>query len=481
MEDPRDGLNLFGPLDRGKSAGLSVGVIGTSEGIDRYKKWVIEINSPIIDDPIKPNRPPFPGFHTIFECQWILEPSVEISISAIELDALLRTDDKHKRVFNTVNYFAEKIIDASKNESEKIDLWFVVIPEDVVRYCHPESFVPVELRIDTEKTVSAKYAQSTYDWPDLFESINVDSEPYYWEVNFRNQLKAKLLPKMILTQIIRETTMAPQDFIIPKLNRDKRAIINRKSEIAWNICTSIYYKLGGRPWKIANIRNGVCYVGLVFKKDEKHKDPRNACCAAQMFLDSGDGVVFRGAVGPYYNPNKDEFHLKYAEAQKLISLALHTYKEKNQGNPPKELFIHGKVKFNREEWEAFQSVIDKQTNLVGVKITEDRGFKLYRKQDCPVLRGTAYVVNEKMAYLWTNGFTPRIFTYPGREVPLPILIEVCRGNVDIEVVLDDIMALTKLNYNTCIYGDGIPVTLRFADAVGESYRRSIRRNSSPGI
>ena len=36
-----------------------------------------------------------------------------------------------------------------------------------------------------------------------------------------------------------------------------------------------------------------------------------------------------------------------------------------------------------------------------------------------------------------------------------------------QVVLRDVLALTKLNYNACIYGDGIPVTLRFADAVGD--------------
>ncbi|MFP4098951.1 MAG: hypothetical protein ACLFU1_09285 [Alphaproteobacteria bacterium] len=29
------------------------------------------------------------------------------------------------------------------------------------------------------------------------------------------------------------------------------------------------------------------------------------------------------------------------------------------------------------------------------------------------------------------------------------------------------MGLTKLNFNTCIYGDGLPVTLRFAEDVGE--------------
>jgi hypothetical protein len=54
-----------------------------------------------------------------------------------------------------------------------------------------------------------------------------------------------------------------------------------------------------------------------------------------------------------------------------------------------------------------------------------------------------------------------------REVPNPLHIDVCRGRVEIGVVLNDLLALTKLNYNTCIFSDGIPVTLRFADAVGE--------------
>jgi hypothetical protein len=33
--------------------------------------------------------------------------------------------------------------------------------------------------------------------------------------------------------------------------------------------------------------------------------------------------------------------------------------------------------------------------------------------------------------------------------------------------LQDIMALTKMNFNSCIYADGVPVTLRFADAIGD--------------
>ena len=42
-----------------------------------------------------------------------------------------------------------------------------------------------------------------------------------------------------------------------------------------------------------------------------------------------------------------------------------------------------------------------------------------------------------------------------------------KGDADISQVCADVLSLTKLNFNACIYGDGIPVTLRFANAVGE--------------
>jgi len=62
---------------------------------------------------------------------------------------------------------------------------------------------------------------------------------------------------------------------------------------------------------------------------------------------------------------------------------------------------------------------------------------------------------------------PRLRTYPGRGVPNPIYINICRGDAEIRTVMADVLALTKLNYNSCSFGDGKPVTLKFADAVGE--------------
>jgi hypothetical protein len=185
-----------------------------------------------------------------------------------------------------------------------------------------------------------------------------------------------------------------------------------------------------------------------------------------MFLDSGDGVVFKGALGPWYNEETGDYHLSYDAAKKLGEMAISSYK-KRVGTVPKEIFIHGRVRFENTEWYGFKDAAESGTSIVGVRIREEKNLKLYRKGQNPILRGLANIRSARSAHLWTRGWTPRLQTYPGREVPNPLVIEVNKGEVPIEVVLRDILALTKLNYNTCIFGDGTPITLKFADAIGE--------------
>jgi hypothetical protein len=58
----------------------------------------------------------------------------------------------------------------------------------------------------------------------------------------------------------------------------------------------------------------------------KHVSPETACCADQMFLDSGDGVVFKGNIGPRYAPKTGEFHLSATAARTLLEQALESYR-----------------------------------------------------------------------------------------------------------------------------------------------------------
>ncbi len=474
LEDPRDGLTLFGPLDEGKPHGVRMGVIGTKEGVAHFKRWVEQIQHFVADYPARTARPPFPGFEQVFGIPWNPKPDLVIEFDRQELNEHLYIGDSHQRVYQTVDFFSERILEAKRTQESRVDLWFVIVPDDVYKYCRPQSKVEKNLKLDAPMTtllpMNNKRASAIRLNLSMFEDDHQAEQAaaiaYEYDVHFRNQLKARLLKEEILTQVIREGTVT-YDEENQRYGTHKRPLTNLQSNIAWNICSGVFYKMGGRPWKLGNIRDGVCYIGLVFKQDEKSKDPRSSCCAAQMFLDSGDGIVFKGAVGPWHTPGRGDYHLSRKAAQELIGVALKEYR-KSKGKAPSELFIHGKVNFYEEEWNGFQDAVDSSvTHLVGIRIKDERDFKLYTPGKQPMLRGMALIENERLAYLWTKGYTPRLQTYIGREVPKPLSITVSRGKCDIAIVLRDIMALTKLNYNTCMFADGDPVTLKFADAIGE--------------
>lgn len=155
--------------------------------------------------------------------------------------------------------------------------------------------------------------------------------------------------------------------------------------------------------------------------------------------------------------------------------------EAERGHLPDELFIHGQTYFHEEEWSGFLDSVPATTRLVGVRIRRSSEMKLFHNSKHPVLRGTALVMGEKKALLWTNGFIPSLETYPGREVPNPLAIEIVRGEADIRTVIRDVLGLTKLNFNTCIFADGLPVTLRFAGAVGEILSSVSKQETIPPL
>jgi len=465
MEDPRDGLTLFGPLEQDRPYGIRYGVVGTRTGIKLLEEWIDWAQGPVAMEGRTLARPPFPGFKAAFRVPWNPRPSICHELSEDEIGKFLYLDDGHLRVYGTVGVFANPIIEACKTEESKADVWFVVIPDEVRTYCRPHSVVDPDVRQHAiRKFSTTAAAKAFYKTRSLFAEYEEETTPYLYEEHFRDQMKARLLASMVPTQVVRESTLANTE----PLDAEKKNVseVRLQSAIAWTLSTAAFYKAGGRPWKLARVREGVCYVGLVFKQDDTSGDRRMACCAAQMFLDSGDGVVFKGAVGPWYSPEKREFHLSEEAARELGKLAVESYKSR-VGVEPREMFIHGRVRLGSEEWSGFEEAGSGKTNLVGVRIRGEPNWKLYRYGRNPVLRNLAYIESERKAVLWTRGWTPRLQTYPGLEVPNPLTVEVNQGKADIQVVLSDILGLTKLNFNSCIFADGNPITLKFADAIGE--------------
>ena len=462
MIDPRDGLTLYGPYDKGRANNFSVGIIGTPDGITIFKSWMNKIQKPVSYPKADMAKPFFPGFEEVYGIQFNNKHFTEIKINPESLKLLFRYTDDHVRIASIVDLYVDKLVDY-KNENEfPVSLWFVIIPDMVYQLCRPKSKV---VKSSDNLNIGIKDLNTRLN-VGLFEdeSFKRMREAYNYDKDFHDQLKIKLLSKDILTQVIKEGTISKKE---PKEKNGKLVEEpNFETEIAWSLTTSIYYKVTGMPpWKLADIREGVCYIGLVFKNDDRQQDRKIACCAAQMFLDSGDGQVFKGAVGPWYNPDTKEHHLSKESAKDLLSKALASYRKTN--GTPKEIFIHGRTFFNDDEWEGFNEAAKDAKSIVGIRISHENTFKLFRESRFPVMRGTVYARDKRTAYLWTKGFIPRLQTVVGLETPNPLQVQITRGYANIFVVCRDILALTKLNYNTCKFADGVPVTLKFADTIGE--------------
>ena len=453
---------LFGPpYDH---CDVQYGVIGLPDSIDRFETWSERLVNAIPSEPNVASSVLFPGFETIFRTPWPRKARVRIEISESSLTEVLRNTDSHQRVFDAVTLFAKPITRWVSEEDPKVSLWFVVVTEELWKLCRPLSRVSRSEGIEPPMHLSHNQALRLLREPDLFDEANDAAEKHRFENHFHNQLKARLLASQAITQVVRETTIAPHDFL-NKLGHPIRRLQD-PATVAWNLSTAAYYKSGARPWTLADIRDGVCYIGLVFKSTGNPDDDTEACCGAQMFLHTGEGVVFKGSVGPWHTGKRGEFHLPKKDSAEIVDLCVNSYKQWH-GSYPTELFIHGRTHFNRDEIDGFREATPNGTSIAGIRIHKPNDLKLFRDGRRAVLRGLALKIDDRNAFLWASGYVPKLRTYPGREVPTPLRVRIVFGNVLLTTVLADILALTKLNFNSCIFGDGFPVTLRFADDVGE--------------
>ena len=473
LDDPKQGLFMFGPLDERRPSSMRVGVVGTPTGIELYKSWIKAITGFIpAARPDALHQIGFPGFEAIFRTPWPVQPSAELPISPNDISKSLRISDRHVGIFETVSLFEGAIRNKMRMDDMLVDVWFVIIPEEVYIYGRPQSRIPFSERKRIERRIDARIARRLVSQPSLFAEDMEEAKIYAYDLDFHNQLKARLLDTKAVVQIVRETSLDSFGLLSANSRR-----LQDPATLAWNLTTTSYFKAGGRPWKLHAVRDGVCYIGIVFKKDAQDPSGTNACCGAQMFLNSGDGLVFKGAIGKWH-PERREFHLTKADAAQLMQSVVAEYVAEN-GKPPREVFLHARTRFSFDEWEGFKSVLSDETKIVGVRISRSSDIKMFRGGRTPVLRGTTLRVDDRLAYLWSAGFVAALNTYAGREVPNPLSVEITFGDGDIDQVCEDVLGLTKVNFNACIYGDGLPVTLRFADSVGEILTAGPVKNLPP--
>ena len=83
----------------------------------------------------------------------------------------------------------------------------------------------------------------------------------------------------------------------------------------------------------------------------------------------------------------------------------------------------------------------------------------------PIGRGTCIILSDNQLLLWAHGIVPSVrnpkFRYyqGGRSIPSPLLITHHYGHSDLITIADEILGLTKMNWNSFNMYTKLPATI----------------------
>lgn len=430
--NPKVGIPLYGPKSlntpRHKSE-IHIGFIGEAGATENVLRFIDNCRPGVNAEDIENGSMPFPGLFK--EVGYRFE--------------IVYSDDTIEKITNSER---EKILALSLPEvqfSGMLDL----IETKVSLLCekdHPIDYIFVVLTEDI------------YDKLRVVNSTDPILGKGTVQRNFRRALKARLMRYRIPIQIIRETTTG-----YTTDNRDLQDLATR----AWNIFTGMYFKVGGLPWGPIDLEPATCFVGISFFKPLGEPSFMRASIA-QAFNEHGDGLVLRGQKFRWDHELGKSPHMPAHLAQQLIDEVLERYKIECK-QLPRRVVIHKSSQYTHDERDGFTDALKSISEVDLVTVGTSGNFRLFREGEYPPLRGTLMHIGDNY-FLYTTGYLPEIKKYPHGHVPAPLRIVDHYGDSAKTKLLNEILILTKMNWNTAKVDGAFPITLQFARLVGEILR-----------
>jgi hypothetical protein len=96
----------------------------------------------------------------------------------------------------------------------------------------------------------------------------------------------------------------------------------------------------------------------------------------------------------------------------------------------------------------------------------DRDIRFFRAGAEPLIRGTQISLTPDNVLLFTRGYIPYTSAYSGTRVPRPIELAEHYGSSSKRRLCEEILALTKLDWNTAVFAQKEPITTAFSEDVG---------------
>jgi hypothetical protein len=457
FSDPKIGLRDGGPYDlrfgTARKSRIDIGFIGTEEMVERGNKWLNRCQKPI--ESIMGNKaqyPNYPGFEDVFRANFNFNHKWNHVIDSAVFDKVIAEKDSRIVFKNILDLYSDGLEAISKLESLKPSVIFCCLPDEVIDRCW--SIENDKVKKDDKKKIKSLSigAQLQIQFGnDLLEDIE-EREEDLLRRDFRRALKARAMRFGIPIQI-------GTDNLFLDLPKNQDASIR-----AWNSSIALYYKAGGIPWRLRKDGPDTCYVGISFHHlYTTHDRHLVRSCIAQAFSSDGEGFAIRGVNIPWSEGQGRNVHLTFDQSYQLGEKILQEYVYRTGGTPLR-VVLHKSSEFNYDEKEGLYAALH-NVPIVELVYLAPTDFRLVRFGDYPPKRGTMCVVNNDAAFLFNTGFMPELKTYPGPHIPVPIRIKV-DNDADIMRTASDVLALSRMNWNTASITGGTPVTLFFSKKVG---------------
>lgn len=425
--DPAAGLTTFGPFTLSRPGVhpsiCRVAVVGAAESAEAARSWLLSCADGVDGEGAYPT---FPG------CTAEKGFFVELTVDVPEETLLTRKERQAVKALAEPRARFEAalaLLDAKlrwlASQDRRPDYVVLALPEDFVALC---------------------------EVVDYFEG----RQPVHRDL--RRAIKAMAMRHRLATQLLRERTV-----------RGGKGVDHR-SRCAWNFFTAMYFKLGGMPWAPVGLPADTLYVGVSFYRPLGVTN-RLQTSVARAFNGRGDALVLRGEEFPWEptreNPSP---HLDGARAERLMRMVLERYADETMGPAPRRVVVHKSSRFTPEEAEGFQSGMGPVRVSDLVAITPNSSVRLLRAGSYPPLRGTHFRLGE-IDFLYTTGYLPQLEAFPHGHVPSPLQIaDHHGGDTPTTRLLEELLILTKMNWNSANFGGLLPITLRSTRLVGEILR-----------
>lgn len=268
-----------------------------------------------------------------------------------------------------------------------------------------------------------------------------------------------------------------------------------QSKVQWWLSLGLYTKANGIPWMLETSNESSAFVGLGFAIKKNAVKNKVVMGCSQIFDSTGQGLRFM--LQPLNNPiirGKNPFMSK-EDARRIMLKLRESYNRLDPNGKLEKVVIHKTTYFTRDEMEGIGQALEGIPQIELLQIQEHhswRGIQGAYDQNgkpmihsYPVKRGTTVQLDNNSFLLWTHGNVNNEalksvnYYQGGRGIPAPLLIKRFRGYDSIETTANDILSLTKMNWNGGELYKKTPVTLEFSKKLSQMSKQDEQLNNTP--